>query len=69
MKGFHDGGKVLDETGTLLGHAEKGTQLSQISRFSHVLKCFNFLRGSGETISREYVPKELDAWLVELTFH
>ena len=26
------------------------------------------LRGGGETISREYVNEELDAWLVELTF-
>ena len=41
------------------------TQLSRISRLSHV---FKFLRGGGETISREYVNEELDAWLVELTF-
>lgn len=40
-------------------------QLSQISRLSHVLKHFNFLRVKGGTISREYVLEELDAWLVE----
>ena len=67
-KRFRDGGKVPDETGAVLGHAEKGTQLSRISRFSLVLKRFNFLRGGGETISREYVPEELDVRLVELAF-
>ena len=32
------------------------------------MKRFDFLRGEGDTISREYVNEELDAWLVELTF-
>ena len=32
------------------------------------MKRFNFLRGGDETISREYVPEELNAWLVELAF-
>ena len=62
-------GKVPDETGAVLGHAEKGTQLSRISRFSRVLQRFNFLRSGGGTISEEYVPEELDAWLVEPAFH
>ena len=46
----------------------KGMQLSRILRLSRALPRFNFLRGGGETISREYVPEELDAWLVELAF-
>ena len=34
-----------------------------------VLKCFNFLRGGGKTISRaEHIHEDLDAWLVELAF-
>ena len=36
--------------------------------FWGVLKPFDFLKGEGETISREYVNEELDAWLVEPTF-
>ena len=43
-------------------------QLSLTLRLSRALPRFNFLRGGGETISREYVPEELDAWLVELAF-
>ena len=56
-KGFSDGGKVPDKRGAVVGHAEKGTQLSRISRFNRVLKRFNFLRGGARPSAGNMYPK------------
>ena len=62
-KGFSDGGEVPDEMGAVLAMPRREHSSSR------VLKCFNFLRGGGKTISRaEHIHEDLDAWLVELAF-
>ena len=65
-EGFSDGGIIGDNSGTVVGHTEETANFMSGGSGTGVVDGRDFLGVWGETISVEYIPKELDAGFVEL---
>ena len=65
-EGFSDGGIIGDKSGTVVGHTEETANFMSGGRGTGIVDGRDFLGVWGETISGEYIPKELDAGFVEL---
>ncbi len=65
-EGFGDSGIIGDKSGTVVGHTEETANFMSGGRGAGIVDGRDFLGVWGETISGEYISKELDAGFVEL---
>jgi hypothetical protein len=65
-EGFSDGGIIGDKSGTVVGHTEETTNFMSGSRGTGIVDGRDFLGVWEETISGEFIAKEVDAGFVEL---